>query len=78
MNNPSVTKPTPYLPTQRPPTHILKVEVPLCLTEVLEPEQQQAVDDCMKLALSVSRAAYLHRISGQATVEIISIEGETT
>lgn len=41
---------------QKPPTHILRIEIPLNMGE--PPTDFDAVQDAVTLALSISRAAY--------------------
>lgn len=48
-------------PARRDPTHVLVIEVPLDLGDGPPPDFDP-VEDCLRVCLSVSRAAYTHRI----------------
>lgn len=45
-----------------PATHVLRVEVPLCLSDPMDEHDEQAIKDSIGLALSLSRAAVSGRI----------------
>ena len=67
----AVTDPT-GLPVRRPPTHIMRVEIPLNMTEPAP--DFDAVSDALKLALAVSRAAYSRNICNDPQVTMTEVE----
>lgn len=55
---------------RRPPTHILRVEVPLCLSDPMDQQDEQAIKDSIGLALSLSRAAATGHICDTPAVTV--------
>lgn len=57
------------LPERRDPTHVVRIEVPLCLSD--PSPDFDAVADAVTIALAVSRAAYSGHICDGAQVTMI-------
>jgi hypothetical protein len=56
-----------------PPTHIMHIHIPLNLSG-FEHSQLDAVQDALKLSLSISRAAFFGQICDESTVDIEEVK----
>ena len=55
-------------PARQVPSHMMRVEIPLCLTDESPPFDPVA--DALRLTMNISRAAYLRYICDEVQVNI--------